>query len=257
MISGKTIREILSGNSSVNIDDIEEIMLEYPYFQAARLLHLQILENPESIRYTGALKKAAVYVGDREGLFLKTEGRHVSWSQLFDKKNSLEKSFEETDAFTLIDQFLSAYTQEGKTMEDERSILEQTISNPGTVSTDYLSMLNTEKEETPENIHSELEHIDLIDSFIEKTENQDTPYFIFENEVLEQKENRETVIADEIVTEEAFLTESLAKIYIKQRRYSKALEIIKKLSLKYPEKNIYFADQIRFLEKLITNIKTE
>ena len=58
-------------------------------------------------------------------------------------------------------------------------------------------------------------------------------------------------------TDEAFLTESLAKIYIKQRRYSKALEIIKKLSLKYPEKNIYFADQIRFLEKLIINIKTE
>ncbi|MEG1187566.1 MAG: tetratricopeptide repeat protein, partial [Bacteroidales bacterium] len=42
-----------------------------------------------------------------------------------------------------------------------------------------------------------------------------------------------------------------------QKKYSKALEIIKKLSLKYPEKNVYFADQIRFLEKIITNIKTE
>jgi len=47
----------------------------------------------------------------------------------------------------------------------------------------------------------------------------------------------------------------LAKIYLKQKRYDRALEIFKSLSLKYPEKNVYFADQIRFLEKLILNIK--
>ena len=54
---------------------------------------------------------------------------------------------------------------------------------------------------------------------------------------------------------ESFFSESLAKIYIKQRRYAKALEIIRKLNLNNPEKNIYFADQIRFLEKLIINVK--
>ncbi|MFC2457437.1 MAG: tetratricopeptide repeat protein, partial [Prevotella intermedia] len=36
-------------------------------------------------------------------------------------------------------------------------------------------------------------------------------------------------------------------------RYSKALEIIQRLNLLYPKKNRYFADQIRFLEKLIIN----
>ena len=35
--------------------------------------------------------------------------------------------------------------------------------------------------------------------------------------------------------------------------YSKALEIIQRLSLQFPKKNAYFADQIRFLEKLIIN----
>jgi hypothetical protein len=45
----------------------------------------------------------------------------------------------------------------------------------------------------------------------------------------------------------------LARIYIKQGRYSKALEIIRRLSLENPKKNAYFADQIRFLEKLIVN----
>ncbi len=57
--------------------------------------------------------------------------------------------------------------------------------------------------------------------------------------------------------DESYFTETLAKIYVKQQRYDKALEIIKKLNLKYPKKNAYFADQIRFLEKLIINAKSK
>ncbi len=49
------------------------------------------------------------------------------------------------------------------------------------------------------------------------------------------------------------LSESFARIMIKNRNYTKALEIISDLSLKNPEKSIYFADQIRFLRKLIVN----
>ncbi len=52
---------------------------------------------------------------------------------------------------------------------------------------------------------------------------------------------------------DSMLSESLAKIYIKRRRYEKAYEIIHTLSLNFPEKSIYFADQLRFLKKLILN----
>lgn len=62
---------------------------------------------------------------------------------------------------------------------------------------------------------------------------------------------------DEDNIDEACFTETLARIYIKQERYEKALEIIRKLSLKYPKKNAYFADQIRTLEQLIINSKTD
>ncbi|MDE6152575.1 MAG: hypothetical protein K2G21_00305 [Muribaculaceae bacterium] len=51
----------------------------------------------------------------------------------------------------------------------------------------------------------------------------------------------------------SLLSESLAKIFIKQHNYKRAYEIISSLSLNYPEKSIYFADQLRFLRKLIAN----
>ena len=53
--------------------------------------------------------------------------------------------------------------------------------------------------------------------------------------------------------EEEYFTETLARIYIKQGRYQKALDIIGRLNQQFPHKNAYFADQMRFLEKLIIN----
>ncbi len=46
-------------------------------------------------------------------------------------------------------------------------------------------------------------------------------------------------------------SETLANIFLKQHRYDRALEIIKSLYLNFPNKSVYFADQIRYLEKLV------
>lgn len=56
---------------------------------------------------------------------------------------------------------------------------------------------------------------------------------------------------EEKVEEKPSLTESFAKIMIKNGNYQRALEIITQISLNNPEKSIYFADQIRFLQKLV------
>lgn len=52
---------------------------------------------------------------------------------------------------------------------------------------------------------------------------------------------------------ESNLSEALLKVMIKKGNYSKALEIINELSLNNPKKSIYFADQKRFLKKLMLN----
>ena len=49
------------------------------------------------------------------------------------------------------------------------------------------------------------------------------------------------------------MTETLARIYVDQKKYDKAIQAFHILSLKYPEKSGYFADQI----KLIKNLEKE
>lgn len=76
-----------------------------------------------------------------------------------------------------------------------------------------------------------------------------------EQEEEEGVEKQADFPTEEKETDESYFTETLARIYIKQGRYEKALEIIQRLYLNYPKKNAYFADQMRFLEKLIINNK--
>ena len=49
---------------------------------------------------------------------------------------------------------------------------------------------------------------------------------------------------------EELMTEALAKVFVKQEKYKKAISAYKILSLKYPEKNVFFARQIQKIKKL-------
>ncbi len=48
----------------------------------------------------------------------------------------------------------------------------------------------------------------------------------------------------------SLMTETLAKVYLQQKKYDKAIQAYKILILKYPEKSGFFADQIRAIKKL-------
>ena len=229
--------------------ELRTLLARYPYFQTVRLLYLKNLFLLHDITFGEELRRSAIYITDRKILFNLVEGDHYG-------VKALEKQVQQETApgidrtLSLIDAFLATLPEE--TNQDHTIPLE--------ISTDYTSYLLKE-DSSAENIDEQplLQGQDLIDSFINKTEEGTVDFVVKEDEISsptsEQDETEESV--DEILDDESYFTETLAKIYVKQQRYSKALEIIRKLNLNYPKKNAYFADQIRFLEKLIINAKSK
>ena len=125
------------------------------------------------------------------------------------------------------------------------------------------SFLNTEIQKKAEKSDSEnvLNSLDEYDETAEKSVgNPLIDNFLNSNHASirrtqGEEENTETGNRIEIIEKsdaenEELITETLAGIYFQQKNYEKALSAFKKLSLKYPEKSIYFATQIEEIEKL-------
>jgi len=117
---------------------------------------------------------------------------------------------------------------------------------------DWLSFVSTNRQEkySEAEVKSEPEKNktrDVIDRFLNNQEKIIRPKADARNEEKASAKETTAFEGDEL------MTETLAKIYVKQGHYSKALKIFEKLSLKYPEKSVYFAQQIEKVEKLISN----
>jgi hypothetical protein len=82
--------------------------------------------------------------------------------------------------------------------------------------------------------------LDLIDQFI-----KNSPKIKFSND-----EKTETQIMIDTKIKDQLITETLAKIYVSQKKFNKAIKAYDILSLKYPKKSSFFADQIVYIKKL-------
>jgi hypothetical protein len=77
--------------------------------------------------------------------------------------------------------------------------------------------------------------------------------FIAKNPKLEAKRtsaSKHNIAKAQMIHPEALMTETLARIYVEQKNYTKAIQSYKILILKYPEKSGFFADQIKAIKQL-------
>ena len=251
-MTGETFHHCLEEPSALSAETLPELCAlveEYPYFALATMLYLKNLAQQQDPSFSKELERLAIRVPDRRSLFHWVVGEELAPDRT--ERPIMEASA--PDSFSLIDAFLTDHAEEEQT---GRSVLFQPSA-----SSDYLhwSLLQEQHPVEPEESNAaKLRHQDLIDSFIENE-----PHLVNNRSLMEEKEEAKETLPESIrqleeqpkSLEESCLTETLARIYIKQRRYEKALQIIQNLRLKYPEKNSYFADQIRFLQKLIINTK--
>ena len=217
----------------------------YPYHQTLRLLMLQNLYLLHDPGFDEELRRAAIYITDRRVLFNLVEAAHYQHPSHQNTPSTPNTPTPSSRTTELINSFLDTIPQEEAAPRKRRP-------TPADAAIDYVAYLLDTEDDTPqEEAESvpEMRGQDLIDTFI----NADKGRFTLSDVPLPADDTpKEPEEPEEEVGEEYF-TETLARIYIKQGRYSKALEIIRRLSLQVPKKNAYFADQIRFLEKVIIN----
>lgn len=237
--------------------DLRSLLALYPYYQTARLLLLQNLYLLHDPTFNDELKRAAIYITDRKVIFNLVEAAHYRFklSETTQSKEAQQKEGNKDErrqdrTISLIDNFLDTIPKDDKTATKTKR-----RPTPADAAIDYVSyLMETESEEKEENsLTPQLRGQDLIDNFI----NNEGKKIKLKDEVEYVPALEETSGEEQKDNNESYFTETLAKIYIKQGRYDKALEIIQRINLNYPKKSAYFADQIRFLEKLILNNKNK
>jgi len=245
--------------------ELREILDEFPYFQTAHLLYIRNLQNENNFRFAGQLKLCSVYATDRKILYRLL-------NSVPDRKRISNRPLEIT----------AESGKKGSTMIELSDKQPENVENTGNRETsgagyaenqpfDLLNFELTERSYWQEGIEDTIEthHIEIVKEtglLTDKNEPHTEPEkkydlidrFIRYNPAFTVKQPENSGIgrkfdpeADNISESDEFITETLARIYVKQGLYAKAINAFEKLSLKYPEKSVYFARQIEEVKKMI------
>ena len=233
----------------------EKITYRYPYFQSAYAHYLKSLKVQEQYNYNLILKKTSVLSPDRALLHHWLEDNQGKKStEIVENKTSTapvetQKKFPENPT-TVKEKVNDRLDSIVERKEKEQSKIEKKVSKkkkqePKTMSFADWVIYSSKGKIKPQVSKSSLDDkIKLIDTFLENQPKippvrQDQPK-------VDLSESNE-------FNRDELMTETLAKVYLQQKKYKKALYAYKILSLKYPEKNSFFADQIKHIKQLQQN----
>lgn len=228
--------------SAETLEPIRQLSEAYPYCSAFTFLYLYNLAIAEDVRYASELRRLSILLPDRERLFRLVEGDKLS-------VELPEPPEPQDDAFELIDHFLDSLRSSGQD-------LPQGLQPQTGLPQDYFE----DEAELSEaaSLEALLPEPAAAAETTQQSSTSSQPRRLQETSSTSKlaAPSSDALRSEEADLEESLLSETLSKIYIQQQRYDKALRIIRTLSLNYPEKNRFFADQIRFLERLIANNKS-
>jgi len=236
---------------------IEEILESYPYFQAARIIHLKGLKNQNSFKYNNALKTTAAYTSNRTILFDFITADTIDASIKLEKEKELIENSEVID-LELIKEFKEQTSPDSDKADVDKILTAAKKLNIGKPLVFDLSEMHSfqqwlqlsslkpieRKAAVSSKKQKEIEgKFDLIEDFIKS-----------KPKIKPSTSNDNTDIAIESTTENKnLMTETLARVYLEQKQYEKAIQAFKILSLKYPEKSSFFADRIKAIKFLQKN----
>ena len=276
---------LLSNPDAINdkqTTELEVVLSEFPYFQSARAIRLKGLYNQNSFRYNLELKKTAAQTTDRSVLFefitsdvfkgFQSDFSGAKELEIYDievvdsevvtvnsltlhqkREQSLISSIQKADNFEV-----ETENQNDSFSEiEEKPIIQESknLQNSEVHSfQEWLQLtkfkpinreIQVQKQEKIAEIPPEKrKKIELIDKFIE-TNPKIIPdkYSVVTNSFIEDNKQESSVL----------MTETLAKIYLEQKKYQRAIEAYEILILKYPEKSRLFADRIENIKKIQQN----
>ncbi len=217
-----------------DIRHMELLIEQYPYFSTARAVYLKMLHDSGHSAYPEKLKHNTIYIPNHKQFY-----RFLN--NLFSDWNEIQNQVYKTGPIAI--ELLEDKEEEKRTVSTpmvyqlENEFPEEEFLPIDAIANEWLAR-KKQKEERKDS---------LIEKFIQTEPS--IPKITKENEVsLTDTETRTDVKAE-------FFSETLAKIYVRQQLYDKAIATYLKLSLKYPEKSVYFAAQIEKIKEKINNNK--